>query len=82
MSKTIVVPITAILLLISLPAYFAFIHNAQDSIKTGDTEQLTKEVGNLTADEITGEVQAILIFTIGGIIVGILGFLGIKVILK
>ena len=82
MSKALVVPVTAILLLIALPTYFAFMHSAQESMKTGNTEKFAKDVGNITADEVQGEIQSAVIFTVCGVIATILGLLGIKVIFQ
>ena len=54
-------------------------HSAQESMKTGDTEQFTKDVGNLTADEAQGEMQSTMIFAVCGIVTTILGLIGIKI---
>jgi hypothetical protein len=75
----IVVPVMAIHLLIGLPTYFAFMHSAQESMKTGDTEQFTKDVGNLSVDEAQGGIQSTMIFAVCGIIATILGLIGIKI---
>ena len=71
--------VSAVLLLISLPAYFVYMHNMQVAGENQDTDAMSENLSGITTDFAVGEVVGKIVLLICSLVLGIVFFvLGLR----
>ena len=82
MKKLVIVPLTAILLLIGLPSLLSTITTVTDASQDGDIEAMTDEFAEIVVDETKEKLTAPLIAVVCGLIAFFGGLLGFKIVFR